>query len=335
MFEYHSYMPPCLVAMAFIYLSKFWYNHLLFLVFYPLLVTHTYKSLEWVAREVQRSVPGSLHLVTAGVLRPDPAPTVAIHPDNGWNSFYVAVAPVALSATWRCASTQRTLTNGVEVQTAAVTERLWGCFWTSYVTVILFDLNFHELLCVCVCVTVRVFFNRVWIRSRAPHRCVQCVDCTARLAETKLPDAPDVFRYFSVAFSLHLNRSSIYILKNYICCIEGPHIYHNSWLSRSSFPNEHKFDLYFWKVHSAKNISSLFIFEKFILQKSINIERAKILVQPVRTHDKSVPPNHLHVNCKVHAARIAKLAYVNFLSKAATADFRAKHVRVQIYGESL
>jgi hypothetical protein len=49
MFEYHSYMPPCLVAMAFIYLSKFWYNHLLFLVVYPLLVTHThtYKSLEW------------------------------------------------------------------------------------------------------------------------------------------------------------------------------------------------------------------------------------------------------------------------------------------------
>jgi hypothetical protein len=275
--------------------------------------------MEWVAREVQRSVRRSLHLVTAGVLRPDPASTVAVHPDNGWNSFYVAVAPVTLSATWRCASTQRTLTN--------------GCFWTSYVTEILFDLNWHELLCVCV--TVRVFFNRVWIRSRAPHRCVQCVDCTARLAETKLPDAPDVFRYFSVAFSLHLNRSSIYILKNYICCIEGPHIYHNSWLSRSSFPNEHKFDLYFWKVHSAKNISSLFIFEKFILQKSINIERAKILVQPVRTHDKSVPPNHLHVNCKVQAARIAKLAHVNFLSKAATADFRAKHVRVHIYGESL
>jgi hypothetical protein len=216
-----------------------------------------------VAREVQRSVPRSLHLVTAGVLRPDPASTVAVHPDNGWNSFYVAVAPVTLSATWRCASTQRTLTN--------------GCFWTSYVTEILFDLNWHELLCVCVwlweCFLIECGFAAV-------HRTDVCNVWTARLDLLKLNCQmhqmfSDIFRYFSVAFSLHLNRSSIYILKNYICCIEGLHIYHNSWLSRSSFPNEHKFDLYFWKVHSAKNISSLFIFEKFIPQKSINIHVQK------------------------------------------------------------
>jgi hypothetical protein len=194
--------------------------------------------MEWVAREVQRSVRRSLHLVTAGVLRPDPASTVAVHPDNGWNSFYVAVAPVTLSATWRCASTQRTLTN--------------GCFWTSYVTEILFDLNWHELLCVCVwlweCFLIECGFAAV-------HRTDVCNVWTARLDLLKLN------------CQMHQMFSDIFRLLSLYTWTEVQSIF---W--RITFvASRDRISIIIpdcREVHFQTNISSIFISEKFIPQRT-------------------------------------------------------------------